>query len=222
MIDDYLGLKAYNNIINICSLRLYDATCHLDKTKPFYDIVFIETIASDSILNDKEHSLHNLMTNYLTSLKLISEFSNKNKQHKIIYRIKKKGYEPNSSKFYEIRDKLINSSNIILDDEIHSNSYEAILDSKVVVYSHSTMGYESLLLGKNVLCCNFDNFDFLLSQNDEIGVIIEDNYNIFENKLFELLENSNTVKQYFKDKRSMHGDLAEDPYKKILDAMKLH
>ncbi len=216
MIPNYLGLKA-KCIDHIGSLRLYNSISNININEQNYDIVFIETIAENSILNNKNHSLYNLMINYFQAFELLAEFSRKNNTIKIIYRVKTKDYGKESSTFLQRRNDIIASSNIILDDDIHNNSYEAILDSKVIVYSHSTMGYESILLGKKILCCNFGKFNFLLSQNDEIGVITKKDYKSFEDKLLNLLSDKKEVDFYFQEKRKVYGDVCENPYKIICD-----
>lgn len=217
MVDNYLGLKAYNCIINICSLRLYDATYKINKNKQTYDIVFIGGASGNDIFNNKKHKLYKITENYLEALKLLAEFSNKNKQYNIIYTDKPKNKPEKYTTYINLRNEIINSSNILLDSNLHKNSYEAIVDSKVVIYSDSTLGFESIVLGKNVLCCNFGNFDFLLSQNDEIGVIINNDYKIFEKKIFKLLKNDSIVERYFKKKRNLYGDISQNPYEIILN-----
>lgn len=221
MKNNYIGLKAYDKINYIGSLRLYNSINDIRFTNENYDIVFIEQIAENETLHNKNNSLYPLMENYFLALQYLSNFSSKYKNIKIIYRAKRKEYNENCSTFLQRRNDIIASSNIILDEEIHNNSYESILDSKIVVYSHSTMGLESISLSKKVLCCNFGKFDFLLSNNNEIGVIVDEDYELYENKLLYLLENNEITNIYFDGKRKTYGELSKKPYKIILECMEI-
>lgn len=221
MTQNHLGLKAYEDISYIGSLRLYNTVSDITINTPKFDIIFIETIVENDMFLNKNHRLYPVSINYLKAFEFLAEFSNKHKDLKIIYRVKKQEYSDNASMYLEKRNAIISNSTIVLDDTIHQNSYEAILDSKVVVYSHSTMGFESVLLNKNVLCCNFGKFNFLLSSEDEIGVIVEDNFHIFEKKLLTLLKNDASVEEYFNNKRCLYGTLVDNPYEIILNTIKL-
>ncbi len=212
------GLKAYDNVIKICSLRLYDAISNIEKTQlNNFDIVFLETpFWNQNILNQKDH-LYLHAKSYFESLELLAKFSLDFPHLKIIYRIKKNEYPKEQSIFLEKRDMILNNSNIIFDDILHKNSYEAILDSIVTVFVVTTMGVEAISLGKKVLCCNFENFNFLISQEDEIGVIVKNNYEVFKNKILTLLEDSEEIDNYFKEKQHIYGAISDNPYQIILD-----
>lgn len=222
MINGHLGLKAYKEVIGVGSLRLYNAISGIEIVKPIYDIVFIETpFWNNNILNKKD-PLYAQVKSYFESLELLSKFSKKHNDLKITYRIKRNEYPKEQSLFLEKRDNILSESNIIFDDNIHKNSYEAILDSKVTIFVVTTMGLEAISIGKRVLCCNFENFDFLISQNDEIGVLIENSYIKFENKLLNLLNiEDEIIDNYFKEKRAAYGDVSVNPYSKILETIKV-
>jgi len=220
--NGYLGLEAYEKIVPINSIGLYNAISNIEIKSPKFDIVFIETPFNNMNISNEKDPLHLQTKCYFDTLELLSEFSKEHTDVKIIYRVKKKEHPESYSTFVEKRDKILNVSNIKLDIDIHNNSYEAIVDSKVTLFVVTTMGIEAITIGKRVLCCNFEKFDFLISKKDEIGVLVDKDYSLFRNKLLKLLcmEDEN-INKYFEEKRSVYGDITESPYEKILETIKL-
>lgn len=213
IVNNYLGLKAYNGVKHIASFKLYNAVKDINIKESKYDIVFIETPADNEAIMDKNHPNYLHARSFFNSLEMLNKFAEKYPTIKVLYRVKRKGKFPKKEKlFEEKRNSILRDSLIILDKKIHKNSYEAILDSKLVLYVFSTMGLESITLGKRVLCCNLDRIGNLLSCKDEIGVIVENSFDIFEEKILTLLNDGNVnVQNYFQEKQKKYGNLKENP-----------
>jgi len=205
-----------NNKLAIGSLRLYDRVHKLNIKKEIkWDIVFIEQLALIKTAS------FNVDT-YIQTVNLLCQFAKKYPQFKINYRVRPKRMEhyainkPMKSHIEDIDAKL-KSVNIIIDEKISENSYEAILLSKVVVFFTSTMGIEALGLNKKVLNCNLDKQEFCLSINNEVGVLVENSYELFEEKLLYLLNNDNDkMKEYFLEKKFQYMNLDGDPINEIV------
>jgi len=220
MKNGYLGLKVNDEIVNVGSLKLFNNIYKLKEKAVFgtYDIVFLEQSGPDNTSAEGTDKFH-LRKNSMLALKYLSTFSNKHKNMKILYQkkptiVRGKGYDY----FIDERDKILNTSNILLHEKNDYNSYQALLEGKVIVYTHTTLGLEAISLGKRVLCCNFVNLDFVLSQDDEIGVLIDCDYSKFENKLIRLLSNKGNelVDEYYNEKMNQFGKVSNNPFLDII------
>jgi len=219
--DYYFGYSKYfidslcGNIANklpIGSVRLYQETCDLIPSEVF-DIMFVEQMA----FVEMEHG--HKMSSYLKIVNMLIEFALKHKQYKIVYRIrplKLSVYFDDKEKMNIINDlyNRLKNANIIIDD-YSENSYHVLSKSKVIVYYTSTLGFEALGLDKKTLCCNIDKNENL-PFNDEIGVLVEDNYTVFEKKLLYLLNSKNeNIKKYYKEQKLIFQNLDGNPIDKI-------
>jgi len=104
-------------------------------------------------------------------------------------------WKQRKKKFAKIYDSIIENSNIVLDEDLSNNSYDAVLKSNIVVFYSSSIGIEALGIGKNILSINFNKKHFCkLTEEDSIGMLYEKSYELFENKLLFLLDINNKKK----------------------------
>ena len=74
-------------------------------------------------------------------------------------------------------------------------TYDIMINSKVVIGTMSTMLRENLSLGGKTLACNFTKTDIFNFPIKGLCFLNNDNYNIFEKRLIKLLKISK--KEYF-------------------------
>ena len=169
-----------------------------------YDIVFLEQMTPhrDKLFEGKEVK-NATFENYMLILEHLAKFSNEFPNLKILYRVisVKRDVYPDLVK--EIDERLKNS-NVIIDEHIHNNSHEAIINSNVCLIYSSTVGFEALGLGKKVLFFNYNNLDFVLSKKDEIGVVIEKSYETFKKKVLYVTNNDNhKIQDYYNQRKKI-------------------
>jgi len=197
------------------SWALYDKILKYKDNEIKYDVVFLEQGGADST------SAINYRDNFFMALKMIAKFSNEFKNVTILY-----SYKPTiqddgfHDKFIQKRDTILNNCKIIK-SKVNENSYHALSESNLVVYCSTTLGIEAISLGKKVLCCNFIGLNHLLSNQDEIGVIINNDYSLFCKKLLHLLGDDNSVEEYFKNKLDTLGRLDKNPVDIMLNEIKI-
>ncbi len=220
--DNFLGLKAYQSVTYTGSVRLYNTISSINIQQPKFDIVFLETPFYKENILDPNNSLYLHSKAYFETLQLLSEFSKQFPKLKILYRVKRLMYDRGHTFFLEKRDEILSSSNIIFDSNLHANSYEAILNSQLIIYVVTTMGVEAITMGKKVLCCNLEKFPFLLSDKDEIGVLTKNDYFKFEKKILYLLSDHDIhINTYFEEKRKKYGNIMDNPNLIILQTLNL-
>lgn len=226
--DTFFGMGKNNkeNIGMVCSdfqyvgsvllaNSIYELDIDNQKFDKEFDIVFMEQyIVEDTDTHKIDY--------YFTALNYLAIFSKKFPQYKIGYRVRaSRELEKHESiqKYIEKYDKIINDSNIILDDKISKNSYESMLKSEIVIFYSSSIGVEALALDKKVLCVNFDKKHFCrFTEEESIGMLYEKNYDLFEAKLLYLLDGDfkekityfrNLKSQYIEQKENLIDDMVE-------------
>jgi hypothetical protein len=209
-IDNLYGKIKYK--LAIGSIRLYQEV--INKTiSEKNDVLFIEQMAFIERKND--HS----MTTYLKIVDMLIEFASKFKEYNIVYRIR----PLKLSVYYNDPEKMniinsmyarITNAGITIDD-FSNTSYDAILNSKVIVYYTSALGFESLGLNKRTLCCNIDKM-LNLPNEDTIGVLTEHSHELFRSKLLYLLESNNRdITNYYKKEKEKFQNIEGSPIEKI-------
>lgn len=180
------------------------------KTSPQYDIVFLEQMTPH---HDKEYEGKNLKNatyeNYMLMIDNLVKFSNDFPALKILYRITTLGKRNFYPKIVEDINLKLYGSNVIFDIDIHKNSYEAIINARLCILYSSSVGFEALGLGKKVLFLNYNNLDFVFSRTEETGVLTDNSYMLFKEKLINLLKDDKKTDKYYADKRkffmNIHG-----------------
>jgi len=215
-IDNLYGNIQYK--IASGSIKLYQETYNKQFSETT-DIVFIEQMAFIEIEN--EHS----MKTYLDLVNILIKFANKYKNYNIVYRIrplKLSVYYSDKEKMNIVNDlyNRMQKSGIIIDD-FSETSYDAILQAKIIVFYTSALGFEALGLNKKTLCCNVDKLSSLPCV-DEIGVLVEKSYALFEKKLLYLLNdnNDNNIKRYYEKQKNRFQNLEGSPVDKIVSIIK--
>jgi len=228
--DYYLGFGETNiksqkgmycpNKLPIGSLRLYDNIRHEDKSMAIeFDVIFIEQL---SLLRTVDFNVDR----YMKIIDMLCKFAISNKNYKLSYKTRPNRlirYSANQNMLKHINDidNKLKEANILIDEKISKNSYEAILKSNVIVYYNSTMGFEAIGLNKKVLCCNLDKQNFQISTEDEIGSLVDDSYDLFEKKLIHLLNNDNEeIRKYYEMKKLKFMNLKDDPVEKMIEILK--
>ena len=179
-----------------------------------YDILFVEQFILDCKYGVSEES-------YEKCIRLLCEFAKTHKKYKIGYRIRRtrtrienKTLLNNLNKY----ENLLSGANIIVDSNLKKTSYQAVLESDIIIHYASTLGVEALAFDKKVLALYSDGYEIpaAFSKNDEIGMLIGYDYTKFEKKLLYLLENDNKIiTDYYDDKRKIFMNQKDNLHEEI-------
>lgn len=174
-----------------------------------YDIVFIEEYSNIDLENSYK------VTTFKKILKNLIKLS-ENNNLKIAYRVRKVR-EIALDKYYLQIDELLKNTNIIFESSQSINSYEAIMKAKMVLTYSSSMGFEALGLGKKVLFCNYDNFDFL-ENKDSVSVSLNSDYEEFEKKLLYLLNTDySLIENHYNKLKLDYMNINGNPVDKLVE-----
>ncbi|WP_372998817.1 hypothetical protein [Sulfurimonas sp.] len=202
----------YGTLNNDILLKTYE----LNSEKNIYDVLYMEEYIFEKNPRVEPRS-------YRKNMEYLCRFTREHPKFKVGYRVR----EPRSNitdkillKNLQTYDKMLKESNITIDDTEHENSYYAVLNSNVIIYYATTIGVESLGINKKVLNVNIDKLNpkptFNISDKNEIGMLVDDNYDLFEEKLLYLLENDNDeIDNYYKNKKKSMMNQEENLHEKI-------
>jgi hypothetical protein len=198
----------------IGSVRLHNETNLPASVKIDFNVVYVEGYS-------KIKDSHFDPEIYNKSVDNLCKFSAKHKQYRVLYVNKNSSRlaaDSEDVKFYNKLDKKLFLAGIYSQNSSHSGTvYDAVLSSEVVVYYMTTVGIEALALGKKVLCCNYNKAEFLLSDKDELGVVVDDSYDAFEEKLLNLIKGIKKSDQYYNQKKFEFMNQHSDPNGVIAD-----
>jgi hypothetical protein len=212
-IDIQSGMRC-DNRVPIGSVRLHNETNLSASIEIDFDVVYIEGYSKIKDAHFDPH-IYNKSVNHLC------EFATKHRQYRILYANKKSvrlAADSADIEYYNKLDRKLSLAGICSQNDFYySTVYEAVLASKVVVYYMTTVGIEALALGKKVLCCNYNKAEFLLSDKDELGVIIDGSYDAFEEKLLNLINDIKKSDKYYNKKKFEFMNQHLDPNGVIAD-----
>lgn len=165
-----------------------------------YDVIFLEQLSEFDVPAYK-------ISSYKRCVKLLCEFAKKHKKLRIVYRTRLDRadlhfFGDNIKNDVEVIDHMLKDSSVIISGDMQKCSYIEMARARVVVFYTSTMGYEALGMGKKVINLNPDRFEMGLSQFDELGVVVDLESSIFEEKLNKILNSDNEeIKKYYEKKK---------------------
>jgi len=175
----------FKEIIPIGSVKSAPYYGKINKKK--YDILFAEQYYNfDNLMYAKNR-------HYIKILSNLIKFSKKYPQYKILYRTREeKRIKNNNIKVFDnILSELKNSS-IVIDSE--GNSYQKVLESKIVIGYYSTLCFEAIGLNVPAIFCYYDDYehDLFDLKNSRDDFLLRDNsYNIFEMAILNKLNMDN-------------------------------
>lgn len=187
-----------NKTLPVGSLRLSSYIKLLNRYKVTYDVLFVEQIGPGDAFD---------FVSYLNAVKLLCKFAKKHKQYNITYkprihRSKLHKFDKFKQDYIQNIDKLLSRANIKI-GLVEDDSYIEVIKSDVVCFYSSSLGFEALGLKKKVLNLNLNKYSHGLSLKNEMGVLVDNNYYLFEKKLAYLLNKKNLfyTNRYFKKQR---------------------
>lgn len=152
-----------------------------------YDIAFIEQIVSEDWPETFNRWAYGMVIDNLI------RFSNEHGNIKILF-VTRPSRVMKLQVAEEIDNKLL-SGNIINSSGLDINSYDAILQSKIVVSYNSTMCFEACSVGIPFLYCNYDRLTFLPPE-DKFGILCDASYDAFRDRIILLLAGGTEVESY--------------------------
>ena len=206
--------NSFNEIIPIGSIKCSDYYGKNIEKK--HDILFVEQYYNFDNLEYAKNK------NYIKILGNLIQFSKEYPQYKILYRTREEKRQKNNILIgYENIHTELENSSIIIDSK--ENSYDKVLESKIVIGYFSTLCFESIGLNIPALFCYYDNYEFELFdlENSEEDIIIRDNeYNTFKTSILQKLHESDNRKYFSKYKKiymNQDENTINDICKKIKD-----
>jgi hypothetical protein len=191
----------------------------LDKKELEYDILFINQTVHDKLkeympLLDQEKLIkeHNILINNF------HKYMSKNKDLKAIY-VAKPGYikkEP----FLSVEEKFKNLDNVEFTSAYGPDMFKIVQKSKLILNMYSSVGREAYGLEKRVLWINYNKVCSAFKQNvdsDELHILLENNYYVFEQRMNSLLSNSDEVKEHFNKLKKEYMNIKGNPAKTLID-----
>lgn len=201
------GMKCENKI-SIGSVGLYNSLEECLNEDIEYDIVFVDGYTNCDNAFFSQESYKKVINN-------IVKFQNEFKQLKILFRLKPSQKKSNNI-YIEKRNFILESAGVIMDRDISKNTYEAIMKSKLVVFYRTTVGLESLALGKRVLECNYDGSSHYYCSKSGVGCLTDHDYVKFRDRVNELLSsNSKHIDLYYEKLKGQYMSLNGNPNKII-------
>lgn len=192
-----------------------------DKKNIEYDI-FVVHHPIKSAQYDYESGLNKdkVLYNYEIFLNFLETFAYKNPNITILY-VSKTFKDNRINYFNENKQRLEKFENIKCITTYGKETYRYMNNSKVLINHFSSLGVQSYGLDLRVLWMNLDNLldDLGLPNLEEnIDVLIEAKYDVFESKLLNLLHNnSGEMKEFVKNKKELYMYIKENPAKIVAD-----
>ncbi len=187
-IPGQIGLRAVR-FYPIGSMKTWLTKMGPERNEKKFDIVFIEQIVE---VNYPE--TYNIWA-YNAVLKNMVRFSREFPELKICFATRA-GRE-NRQGVASANESLILGSPMMLSTEIGTTSYQAMMQSCLVVTYNSTMGFEAASVGIPFIYCNYDRLAFLPPE-DDLSVLCDQSYDKFKERVWRLLNSGPELTQYIR------------------------
>jgi hypothetical protein len=207
-----------SNLIPVGSFQLIP---FLEKVDLEYDILFINQTVFDDMSGHRLLNQENLQKEHNILINNFYKYMSKNKDLKAIY-VAKPGYikkEP----FLSVEEKFKNLDNVEFTGAYGSDMFKIVQKSKLIVNMYSSVGREAYGLDKRVLWINYNKVCSTFKQNvdsDELHILLENNYYVFEQRMNSLLSNSDEVKEHFNKLKKEYMNIEGNPAKTLIRFLK--
>ena len=155
-----------------------------------------------------------LLEMYELFLSHLETFAEKFPQFSIVY-VSKKFKDHKILYFNENKDRFKDINNIECVTKYGKETYDLINSSKLLINIFSSLGVQAYGLNKRVLWININNIlDSLGLPNtkEDIDIVVEDEYDVFEKKLLNLLQNdSKEMEEFLENKKQEYMNIQENP-----------